>query len=346
MTSIHNAKADSSSSHSSPRAYCTFFDVGYLSRGITMIESLRQQGDNSRVYILALDDKTKEYFAEHPIDNVVIVVIEQIEKFAPELLRVKNSRSRMEYYFTTTPQLFRFLFDLEGVPGQVITYLDADLYFYQSPDAILEALGTGSVGITEHRYADHLKKKLSQYGKFNAGFVCFRNDQLGNSTLNWWADRALEWCSDIPTNGKYANQGYLDTFPDFPGVTVLNNDGLNLAPWNTARHHVSINSSGLVLADQDQLVFFHFHGVRKVGTWFVTSQLIYGSRLTPAIKRGIYQPYVNHLTTVEHRLISQNAPKPVMKKRGNGLHGVLARTWKFGMDRISIISGNALKVTR
>lgn len=345
MTSTHNAKAESPSMLSTQRAYCTFFDIGYLSRGITMIESLRLNGDNSRVYILALDDMTKDYFAKYPLDNVHIVDMLQVEEFAPELLQVRNSRSRMEYYFTTTPQLFRYLFHLEGIPDQVITYLDADLYFYKSPDAILNALGSGSVGITEHRYADHLQKKLSQYGRFNAGFVCFRNDQLGISALNWWAARALEWCSDIPTEGKYANQGYLDTFPEFSGVTVLKDDGLNLAPWNTARHNVTITSTGVVLADRDPLVFFHFHGVRTVGSWFVTSQLIYGSRLTPAIKKGIYQPYVNHLSSIEEKLLSQKAPKPVIKKRGNGLHGVLARTWKFGMDRISIVTGNALKTS-
>ena len=345
MTSNHNVMAETSSVLSAPKAYCTFFDIGYLSRGITMIESLRLNGDKSRVFILALDNETKEYFAKFPLENVQILDMLDIEEFAPELLQVRSSRSRMEYYFTTTPQLFRYLFNLEGKPGQVITYLDADLYFYRSPDAILKALGNGSVGITEHRYADRLKKKLSQYGRFNAGFVSFRNDDLGNSTLNWWAARALEWCSDIPTEGKYANQGYLDSFPEFAGVTILKDNGLNLAPWNTARHKVNLNSSGVVLADNDPLVFFHFHGVRTVGSWFVTSQLIYGSRLTPAIKMGIYQPYVDHLSTVEEKLILQNAPKPVIKKRGNGLHGVLARTWKFGMDRISIVTGNALKAS-
>lgn len=345
MTTNRNDISETSTVLSAPRSYCTFFDIGYLSRGITMIESLRNNGDDSRVFILALDKQTKDYFTTYPLENVEILEIRNIEEFAPELLQVKNSRTRLEYYFTTTPQFFRYLFNHEAIPDEVITYLDADLFFYNNPDAILKALGKGSVGITEHRYAEHLKKKLSQYGRFNAGFVSFRNDQLGNSVLNWWADRALEWCSDIPTDGKYANQGYFDTFPEFEGVTILKNDGINLAPWNTARHNVTLNSSGVVLADKDPLVFFHFHGVRTVGSWFVTSQLIYGSRLTPAIKKGIYQPYVDHLSNVEEMLILQKSPKPVIKKRGNGLHGVLARAWKFGMDRISIVTGNALKAT-
>ena len=328
---------------SSSRAYCTFFDVGYLSRGIAMIESLRNNGDKSPVYVLALDNHTLKYFSEHKFENVRVLEMSQIEDFSPELLAVRDHRSRMEYYFTTTPQLFKYIFSLENKHGLVVTYLDADLYFFQSPDAIFECLGDGSVGITEHRYSERLKNKLAQYGRFNAGFVCFKNDEDGNVTLSWWANKALEWCSDVPTDGKYANQGYLDSFPSFTGVVILDNPGLNLAPWNTARHQIRINDEHIAVADNKPVVFFHFHGLRKVKSWFVTSQLIYGSRLTPAIKAGIYQPYVDHLVQVEKLLISQNVAKPDIKKRGNGLHGVLARAWKFGMDRLSIVTGNALK---
>lgn len=328
-----------------PHAYCTFFDVGYLSRGIAMIRSLRENGDDSIVYLLALDEATRTYFDDFPMENVQLLMIEDIEEFSPELFAVKNDRTRMEYYFTTTPQLFRYIFNREQKPGQVVTYLDADLYFYSSPSAIFTTLGNKSVGITEHRYSQSFEKKLSKYGRFNAGFVCFRNDSLGNRVLDWWAARALEWCTDVPTEGKYANQGYLNTFPEFQGVQILENAGINLAPWNTASHDIQSGPTGPVTADGDELVFFHFHGVRKVNSYYVTSQLIYGYSLTNVLREQVYAPYVKKLNSIESELEQNKAPVPEIKKRGNGLHGLLSRSWKYTMDRISIFTGNAIKVS-
>ena len=328
-----------------PHAYCTFFDVGYLSRGIAMIKSLREQGDDATVYLLALDSDTQNYLTEHPLENVQLLNIENIESFSPELLAIKNDRTRMEYYFTTTPQLFKYIFKLENLPGQVVTYLDADLYFFSSPSAIEKSLGEKSVGISEHRYSPRFESKLSKYGRFNAGFVTFRNDDKGNAVLDWWANRALEWCTDIPTDGKYANQGYLNSFPDFPGVQILGNAGINLAPWNTSSHKIEAGNFGRTFADGDELVFFHFHGVRKVQNWFVTSQLIYGSPLTAPLRNNVYTPYVRMLQEVEKELLINQAPIPRIKKRGNGLHGVLARGWKFSMDRLSILTRNAIKAS-
>jgi hypothetical protein len=308
-----------------------------------MIESLREHGDFSVVYILALDNATRTYLEEHPLDNIQLLSIEDIEHFSPELVAVKPRRTRMEYYFTTTPQLFRYIFNIEQKPNQVVTYLDADLFFYSRPSAILDALGNNSVGITEHRYAHKLESKLSQYGRFNAGFLCIKNDENGVKVLDWWAERALEWCTDVPTEGKYANQGYLNSFPNFEGVEVLQNSGLNLAPWNTRRHHISEGNNSVPQADGDTLVFFHFHGVRKVSKWYVTSQLIYGSPLSKLLKNEVYEPYISKLQTVEDQLKLNGAPAPEIKKRGNGLHGLAARVWKFSMDRISILTGNAIK---
>ena len=328
-----------------PHAYCTFFDVGYLSRGIAMIKSLRAHGDNAKVYLLALDSDTQNYFRDYPLENVQLLNIEEIENFSPELFAVKDDRTKMEYYFTTTPQLFKYIFNLENKPGQVVTYLDADLYFFSSPFAIDQALGNKSVGISEHRYSSRFEAKLSKYGRFNAGFVSFRNDDKGNEVLDWWAKRALEWCTDIPTEGKYANQGYLNSFPEFPGVQILENAGINLAPWNTSSHKIESGSFGKTFADGDELVFFHFHGVRKVQSWFVTSQLIYGSPLSAPLKNNVYTPYVRQLQEIEEELLRNNAPIPQIKKRGNGLHGVIARGWKFSMDRLSILTNNAIKAT-
>jgi hypothetical protein len=324
-------------------SYCTYFDSGYLARGLTLIESLRAHGDSSEVLILALDEQVKSFFDTENIPGVRAIAVSELEAATPELLPLKATRSRMEYYFTCTPLLIRQAMNDMATPGSTTIYLDADLFFFDSPSVVLAALGDDSVGIIEHRYPQHVAQRLAKYGRFNVGWVAFRDSPDGRRVLDWYADRTLEWCSDVPEGGKYADQGYLNSFPNFTGVTVLPQAGFNLAPWNTARHQVTLAANGVVTVDSDPLVFFHFHGVRKVRSWFTTSQLIYGSPLTRVLRRNVYQPYVNALAHHERAVEQKLTFPPTVKKRGTGIIGVISRVRKLILDRITIVTGNALK---
>jgi hypothetical protein len=323
-------------------AYCTYFDSGYLSRGLALIESLRAHGDDSPVWVLALDDDAKRYLDESGLPNVFTLTIHDIEAAFPSLEPLKSSRSRMEYYFTSTPLLLRWVLDQHDDPASTIAiYLDSDLFFFDDPALVLDELGAGSVGIIEHRYPPRLAKRLAKYGRFNVGWVGFRGDERGLACLDWWGASTLEWCSDIPSDGRYADQGYLDSFPNFPGVVVLQPAGFNLAPWNTSRHDVVLDS-GRVRVDGDPLVFFHFHGLRRVGRWFVTSQLVYGSWLNRPLREGVYRPYVRDLVAEDARVHDALGSRTI-HKRGHGLHGFVSRARKTLIDRAAIVTRNAIR---
>lgn len=325
--------------------YCTYFDSGYLARGLTLIDSLRMNGDFAPVYILALDNQVEAYFTQHPRDGVFVLTAADVEAAEPRLAPLKTSRSRMEYYFTCTPLLVRYVMNQLASPGSVAIYLDADLYFFDQPSMVLDALGEDSVGIIEHRYAPRLEKKLSKYGRFNVGWVGFRDDEKGRAVLDWYADKCLEWCSDTPVDGKYADQGYLNWFPDFAGVRVLPQAGFNLAPWNTARHRMSIRAdNGSLLVDDEPLVFFHVHGLRKAGRFYVTAQLVYGASADKALTAGVYVPYVHALESNERLLREQGVINSRVAPRGVGLRGFISRMRKWALNRLSIVTGNAVRV--
>jgi hypothetical protein len=327
---------------SSARAYCTYFDSGYLSRGLALIESLREHGDHSPVYVLALDEIAETFLTAHAPPNVFLLNISEIEATEPRLAPLRAERSRMEFYFTCTPLMIRCVMDKQETKGGLAIYLDADLFFFDTPNIVADALGDDSVGIIEHRYPTRVASRLAKYGRFNVGWVGFRDDAAGRFVLNWYADRTIEWCSDKPADGKYADQGYLDSFPDFEGVRILTSAGFNLAPWNTRRHDLSRSGDG-VLADGQPLVFFHFHGLRKVGSSFATSQLIYGSPLGKILRDAIYQPYVDTLSRIEANLVSYVPARRHIKKRGNGLLGIVSRLRKSGVDILTIVTGNAIR---
>ena len=135
------------------RAYCTYFDSGYLSRGLVLIESLREHGDDSPVWVLALDDAAKTYIDSANLPGVFALTIADIETAEPELLPLKSQRSRMEYFFTSTPLLMRWVANQQGNPSTVVIYLNSDLFFFDNPSLVVGAMGAGSVGIIEHKSA-------------------------------------------------------------------------------------------------------------------------------------------------------------------------------------------------
>jgi hypothetical protein len=327
------------------RAYCTYFDSGYLSRGLSLIASLREHGDDSPIWVLTLDDKAKQYLDEAALPNVFTLTMNDIEAAEPDLAPLKPERSRMEYIFTSTPLVMRWVMNKQADESTVVIYLDSDLFFFDRPGLVLDALGTGSVGIIEHKYQRRLATRLAKYGRFNVGWVGIRADARGRACLDWWAESTLAWCFDKPEDGKYADQGYLDRFPDlFEGVVVLPSKGFNLAPWNTGGHHIT-QVNGTVMVDGDRLDFFHFHGVRRVGDWYVSSQLVYGSRVTRVLRDDVYAPYLRTLEAND-RVVLAALGAPATHPRGNGIRGIVSRLRKSTIDRITIVTGNALSLKR
>ncbi|MBW4032842.1 MAG: hypothetical protein HIU88_09275 [Acidobacteria bacterium] len=330
-----------------PRAYATYFDSGYLSRGLTLIDSLRRHGDEAPIWILTLDDAAKQYLDDAALPHVMTLTIADIEAAEPTLLPLKTQRSRMEYYFTATPLLMKWVMARQSDPETVVIYLDADLYFFDDPSRVLDALGTGSVGIIEHKYPPRTQKTLAKYGRYNVGWVGIRCDEPGWACARWWGDSTLAWCSDKPDAGRYADQGYLNAFPDrFEGVVVLPSLGFNLAPWNTAKVAVMTSADSVTVSDgdrRDALVFFHFHGLRRVKRWYVSSQLVYGARMSHGLREAVYRPYAARLARAD-AVVAAAIPPSAVQHRGNGIRGLVSRFRKFALDRVSIATGNAVKV--
>lgn len=329
----------------SPRAYCTYFDSGYLSRGLALIESLRAHGDEAPIWVLALDDAAKQYLDDHAIPGVTAITIAEIEAAEPELAPLKPLRSRMEYYFTTTPLLMRWVMNRQTDPDTVVIYLDSDLYFFDDPALVLDALGDGSIGIIEHRYPPRLARSLAKYGRFNVGWVGIRADDRGRACVNWWAARTLEWCFDTPDAGRYADQGYLDRFPGlFEGVVILAPLGMNLAPWNTAGTAVRMHDGVVIVGGRDRLVFFHFHGLRRVRGWYVSSQLVYAAPMGRVLHDAVYVPYVRAIVAADALVAAAIGSPPTVNRRGKGLRGLVGRLRKMALDTLSITTRNAVRI--
>ena len=271
--------------------FCTYFDENYLPRFLALYRSLRSCQVEFQLWALCFDVPAYQRVAALQLPGVEPIRLADFESANPELLAVKGERSRAEYYFTCTPSLP--LFVLERWPHvDLITYLDADLFFFAHPRPVFEELAGASVGIIGHRLSP-ANRSLRRFGIYNVGWVSFRQDAEGVRCLRWWRERCIEWCHDRVEEHRYADQKYLDDWPErFGGVRVLEQKGANLAPWNIANYRIDERESG-VRVDGDPLVFFHFQGFQQITPWLFNSNFgLYHTRPSARVRRAVIGPYI------------------------------------------------------
>lgn len=268
--------------------FCTYFDKDYLFRGLALYNSLLKHCPDFTLWVLCMDELTYQTLQNLNLKNLELIALKDFED--PQLLAAKGTRTIVEYYWTCTPSLPLFI--LNKHPALMdIAYLDADMYFFGSPQPIYEGLGNKSIMIISHRYSPDLKYLEKESGIYNVGMLIFKNDENGRRCLKWWREKCLEWCYAYYDNGRYGDQMYLNDWPTrFPGVHVLEHKGADLAPWNIAQYEITLKD-GEIFVDQDPLIFYHFHHVTIYSpTEFLTHKALY--QISSEKVKLVYQPYI------------------------------------------------------
>ena len=267
-----------------------------------MIDSLRRCGDLSTVYILALDDTSYDFLINLGLQNSLILRTSEIENHYPELKEAKRNRNEIEYFFTLTPALMKFVNVLQSDNLLLTVYLDADLFFFRNPDVVLSEMDSYSVGIIPHRFNLKLAKKLNRFGKYNVGMVVFKSDSDGMRLLDWWFTSCIEWCYDYVDKGRFADQRYLDYFEQMSSnVLVINHLGANLAPWNVSNYDI-YEKNGDLYVNSYKLLFFHFHNLKVLHKRMLIPHIYYRARLTKTVKNEIYSLYASSLSIQSKKL--------------------------------------------
>lgn len=319
--------------------YCTYFDRNFLVQGCALAASLRENDPASVLWVLCLDDFTFSYLRQAALPRVRAVELADLERADEELRVVKDGRQKVEYYFTLSPCWPRYL--LREVPGiDRITYVDADMYFFGSPNPIFAEMDTASILVTEHRYPSYLRHHL-RCGKFNVGLLSFRNDPIGRDCLDEWRTRCLAWCFDRAEEGKYGDQKYLDEWPDRygAGLCVSRRLGANLAPWNWPQYRFSV-SGDRILVDGQPLELFHFARFAPVcGSHVLQSgQLEYGV-MPWGLRQRIYGRYWRALKAAEEEIAKLRPGFGFKSAHSRGWHGfwrALVPRLVFGSDWIRL----------
>jgi hypothetical protein len=187
------------------------------------------------------------------------------------------------------------------------------LFFFASPGVIYAELQDAAVAIIPHRYPPKLTR-LRKFGTYNVGWVGARKDSDGIAVIEWWRERCIEWCHDVVEGDRFADQGYLDSFPRlFSRVKIIENIGANLAPWNIGNYRVDFRGNRVLIDAVHPLVFFHFQGLRKGLRWFIfNSHRVYRAPCSGDVRDHIYKPYVDELLAIE-QVVDPILQAPVAK---------------------------------
>jgi hypothetical protein len=334
------------------RVYCTYFDHNYLSRGLALYHSLRRHAPGSRLWVLCLDEPCYKTLIALDLPDVLAVRLADFEAADPEVAATRSHRSAIEYYFTCSPAWMLFVLEREA-NAEWVSYLDGDMFFYDSPDMIYGELASASVAIIPHRYTARLAR-LRKFGTYNVGWVGARSDPDGLAVIQWWRAKCIEWCHDYVDGDRFADQGYLNSFPQFAGVKIIENIGANLAPWNIGNYRIDFRGGKVMIDTVHPLIFFHFQGLRKGLGWFVfNSHRAYRAPFSGAVRNHIYRPYVDELLAVEKTVdpilrLSEAKPhrRSAIVNVGQYLKSKLRSAGVRAFQLLDIMTGRAFLVFR
>ena len=244
--------------------------------------------------MICMDDKSYKYLNDNPLNNVQIIHIKELEKKFPLLKIAKLNRNRIEYFFTCSPAVCNYVMDQFDFIDS-ITYLDADLYFFSDPKKVFDEIENKSIAIIEHRFHWTTKRQL-KYGRFNVGWVTFKNDSEGKKCLIQWMENCLDWCYQKVEKDRFGDQKYLNRWPSlYKNLYVIQNKGANVAIWNIPNYHLSFKEDKIFI-DNQQLIFYHFANIDQINkSTFNTNLSRVFINLKGILLNKIYIPYLREL---------------------------------------------------
>lgn len=273
--------------------FCTHCDKNYLLKGLALHHSLMQTvGDGKfKLYWLCNDEEIHRTLLEMNLPNVDTFSLKSLENTFDELRIAKDNppskygTQYSQYMWTLTPYFVYYLLNCVVKEEQKLIYVDADLYFYRSPQEILDVVGDKAAGIHTHRFTPPFNDEIDT-GWYNVGCLVFNNNEIGRRVSETWKDWLLDTTNEFYEKyGTCGDQRYLNLFERLFGeenICVFDKDDVirHNAPW-------CCND----IAEKEPL-FYHFSHftIKEDGNW---SDSIEGE-WKPAADKNVTPYYDNY----------------------------------------------------
>ena len=274
-------------------SFCTIVSKDYLIKTLAFYYSLERNSENFHLWICCIDDVIYSSLSKMNLKNASLIHLNTVED--QQLLAVKPMRKTNEYCWTLKAAVIRYVLMHYSVNS--IIYCDSDIFFFSDPQMVFDEWGEASVFLCPQRDLEWVHKI---YGKFQAGFIGFKNDMQGLNCLNWWNQKCIEWCYGEPDSktGRWGDQKYLDKITEmFSSVKISRNLGVDAAPWNTIyNNNFNITSKdNEVFIESDKLIAYHFACLSIFNENDYDLWTFNYLEISSAIKSNIYIPYIKSL---------------------------------------------------
>lgn len=250
------------------RNYYTLGDIRYLPNLICLIESMEQNfSEDYKVHALALDDKVSNFFRSTSYKNLIVYDLSEInEDFDIRAIRYLPAGSEAISNAGSSgkdPGFVQFCWALAPCFGEWlmskikkdVTYVDADILFFNDIKSFFEEVKGKSIGFVKHRIPYNASS-----GEYNVGVVHFNFDGPGRAALRKWKSFLIDPANQYSLCfGSCGDQKFLETleliYPE--DVKVVDHNFGHLAPWNVTFH--SYDNEKILWDNKEQdLVYFHF----------------------------------------------------------------------------------------
>lgn len=300
--------------------FTTLFDKNYITKGMALYESLCDTiKAEFEMHILAIDKETLEFLTKQTWgqNNVFVYDLLELEAEHGDLWRAKDipatlyGDQRSNYIWCLTPWFTNYI--LKSIPdNDHVIYVDSDLFFYKSPQFILNVMGNRSFGIHTHRFSisfdQYLAAPNENTGFFNVGCTVFKNDKTGLEISEKWKTMCLT-NTQRPITNRFAacgDQGWLvPLYQEYKDSTcVFDWEGLShMAPWTVWPDQYKSNDMVVYKGKEEPLIFFHFSHFNydlSTNTWKDAHSKEWNPSAIPEVA-AYYQQYFEAIKTIHSK---------------------------------------------
>jgi len=250
---------------------CTHSDINYLYKGLALYHSLEETiKEDFTLFYLCNDDETFNALKKLNKPNIKIFKLSFLESIESLLLRAKRQKKCMyarsqheQYMWCLTPYFVNYILHYFIEDNDTLVYADADIYFYESVQLILDTVKDKSIGVHTHKFSGEFKDDIAT-GWYNVGVVTFKRDVIGLKASNYWKDLVL-----YPDNEHYEKYGtcgdqkYLELIVEkHKDVVCIFDETSNighLAAWCSSPLALNPDNKKIIYKGNVQyLVFYHF----------------------------------------------------------------------------------------
>tara|TARA_A100001515_G_scaffold114207_1_gene95634 strand:- start:1766 stop:2641 length:876 start_codon:yes stop_codon:yes gene_type:complete len=234
---------------------CTVSDSNFLPKGMALYDSLKEKSSDFVLHYLLIDNDKYDLCKNNECESLKFYKVSDLIESDPFLKSIKEGEYR---YFCWILSAYFSNKLLNENNFRSITYVDSDIYFYETIDVLFDQFSDKDIGVFRHR-----QFPMNTYrpeGLLNLGIIHFKNTPIGREALNWWNDAVLH--KKYPGLATCGDQKYIEFFMvAYPQNIQVDGEVGHSAPWEWQLYDLSdfnqdrtINWEGR----KQKLIFNHF----------------------------------------------------------------------------------------